>query len=213
MQKNLTVYFFSAENNTCEEDVTYLGEINSNVSNGNIFQHENGNIDIFFNGSSFRFIDVPGDGDCFYHSILKSSHLQQYQDVYSVQNILAQQVQNNIEKDVNLQHMLKHFGNNYHCWSTNIKVMHTWATLFDMVITSYIFRVRIVFIGNYINGFKQNDTQLIIHNILRDNAWEIHGSDTICVFFIDLDSLCRKCLMVIILDTCSQLFKITSIEL
>ena len=89
-------------------------------------------------GGSFRLIDVPGDGDCFYCSILKSSHMKQYGDVYLVQNILA---------------------------------------------TLYISKVRTVSIGNFMNGFQVNDIQLILCSILRDNAWQMHGTNKICIYF------------------------------
>ena len=45
----------------------------------------NGNICLRFNGDNFKLIDVPGDGDCFYHSVLKCAYVSER--IYSVQEL------------------------------------------------------------------------------------------------------------------------------
>ena len=52
--------------------------IENNISFArNTINTYHGNVHLNFNGDYFKFIDVPGDGDCFYHSVLKYHNLQE----------------------------------------------------------------------------------------------------------------------------------------
>ena len=44
--------------------------------NNNTFHLQDEAIYMTFSGDSYKFIDVPGDGDCFYHSVLNDDMLR-----------------------------------------------------------------------------------------------------------------------------------------
>ena len=69
-------------------------------SNTNISLHEN-EILLNVNGSHFQFHDVPADGDCFYHSILKSDLMKgKFRTVYELRHYLNKVVLLDIESDI-----------------------------------------------------------------------------------------------------------------
>ena len=56
------------------------------------------------NGSIFKFIDVPGDGDCFYHSVLKDHNISnQFSCVQDIRCHLCKSVEQSINHDLNIQ--------------------------------------------------------------------------------------------------------------
>lgn len=56
------------------------------------------------NGSIFKFIDVPGDRYCFYHSVLKNHNiLNQFTCVQDIRYHLCKLVEQIINHDLNIQ--------------------------------------------------------------------------------------------------------------
>ena len=52
--------------------------------NNNTFHLQYGNMYLTFYGDDFKFMDVPGDGDCFYHSVLEYSSIQENSMAYRI---------------------------------------------------------------------------------------------------------------------------------
>ena len=62
------------------------------------------------NGHYFRLEDVPGDGNCFYSSILKSRLLPiRHDDVYELRRYLMTTACTSFMHDLNLQRIFHHF--------------------------------------------------------------------------------------------------------
>ena len=70
----------------------------------NTINMENGNICLNFNGNYFKFVDVPGDGGCFYLSILKYKYIyHNFNRVQELREYLRQMVNCLIHNDSVLQ--------------------------------------------------------------------------------------------------------------
>ena len=136
--------------------------VNSVVSDGW------GNINVNFNGCCFKFVDVPTDGDCFYHSLLRSPILNgKFQSVYHLRSFIQQSVMKSIGADSILQKLFIHYRTNCGLWGNRIIKMHKWAQPLDMIVCAYILNVNIVSIGNYINGMMENNIWSSLNMIMR----------------------------------------------
>ena len=62
------------------------------------------NIILNFNGKYFLFIDVIGDGACFYYSLLKHREInEKFKDVETIRRFLCEAVLCNYDDDINLK--------------------------------------------------------------------------------------------------------------
>ena len=57
-------------------------------------------------------------------------------------------------------------GKDYKAWCKATAYNGTWATIFDMLIFSYVLKVNIVLVGNYLKEFLRNDMRVYF---LRQN--------------------------------------------
>ena len=113
------------------------------------------------NDQYFRFVDVPGDGDCFYHSVLRDYELgKRFDDVQSLREFFTGMVSLWFENDPLLRSLFMFEGKDYKSWYITTSRKGTWATTFDMLVFSYVFKVNVVSVGNYLNGFIVNDMRL-----------------------------------------------------
>ena len=136
--------------------------VNSVVSDGW------GNINVNFNGCCFKFVDVPADSDCFYHSLLQSPILNgKFESVYHLRFFIQQSVMKTIGADSVLQKLFIHYGTNCGLWGNCMITMHQWAQPLDMIVCAYILNVNIVSIGNYINGMLENNIWSSLNMIMR----------------------------------------------
>ena len=87
----------------------------------NTINIQNGNICLNFNGNYFKFIDVPGDGDCFYHSALKYKDIsQKFNGVQELRTYLRQMVNCCIHNDIVLQRIFIAKREDYALWCARI---------------------------------------------------------------------------------------------
>ena len=131
---------------------------NKTQFNNNIFHLQHGNIYLTFYGHDFKFTDVPGDGDCFYHSVLKYSSIQEkFNGVQDLRQYLRDVVAYWYPSDRLLQCLFSYERQDVTLWCSMITRMGVWATTFDTLIFSYIMTLNVIVIGNYLNGFSANN--------------------------------------------------------
>ena len=158
--------------------------INQDVIFDDIFQCNNGNICICLDRKYFQFIDVPGDGDCFFHSILKSTYLSGFSSsVHELRMYLASRTKMNDANDIILQRIFHYHGVDVFTWLNRITTMRRWANELDMILAAYLLHVNIITVGNYMNGFISNNMQLNLNHISQCNDYHITRSSTIYVYF------------------------------
>ena len=135
------------------------------------------------NGNYFKFIDVPGDGDCFFHSVLKHSILSgKYDNVKEIRSYLKQVVEIRFETDIILQQIFIKSSEDCKLWCGRITTMGEWTTTFDQLVFSYCFKVNIISIGNYSNGFISNNMQNYLRTLLGTST-NISQNGHLHVFF------------------------------
>ena len=131
----------------------------------------------------FHFTDVPGDGDCFFHSILKSNYLSRFSSVHELRMHLATRTELTYANDLILQQIFYFHRINVAVWLNSIRTMGTWANELDMLLTAYILHINIISVGNYINGLICNNMQLHLNQILQHNDCHITENSVIYVYF------------------------------
>ena len=125
---------------------------------GNQVKSINGNIYLKYNGDHFKCIDVPCDGDCFYHSVLKCISVSDR--IHSVQELrfyLRDMVHYLIPNDLVLQRIFSHEQINHAQWCQRITIMGEWANTLDTFIFSYLMKINVIGIGNYLGRFHENN--------------------------------------------------------
>ena len=96
---------------------------------------EDGNICLNFNGDYFKCIDVPGDGDCFNHGILKYNRI--VEKLYGAQQLriyLRDMVNNLFVRDQVLQNLFDHHRIDFVWRCSNVIRMGVWATISDTLL-------------------------------------------------------------------------------
>ena len=152
-------------------------------SNTNMSLHGN-EILLNVNGSYFQFNYVPADGDCFYHSILKSDLMKgKFGSVYDLRYYLNKVVLLEIESDIILQRIFQFYMIDLQSWSIHILKMHEWAKSIDMMIFSYITKINVVTVGNYMNGIQLNNMHICMRQILSRYNVDILMTGCIHVYF------------------------------
>ena len=112
-------------------------------------------------GQYFRLVDVPGDGDCFYHSVLRNTNLaKRFSNVNSLRQYVTDMVSLWFENDGVLRSLFLFEGKDYKHWAKRTANNGTWASTFDMLVLSYVLKVNIVSVGNYLEGFACNDMRV-----------------------------------------------------
>ena len=126
----------------------------------NTISIKNGSICLNFNGKYFKFIDVPGDGDYFYHCVLKHINiLHTFNGVKELRIFIRDMVNNFIHNNIMLQRIFTCKGKYYVLWCSRITRMGMWVTSFDTLIFAYVMKIYVIIIVNYLNGFSANCVQ------------------------------------------------------
>jgi len=120
---------------------------------------ENGMSDQYivnFYGRNFKFIDVPGDGNCFYHSVLKVKELSnKFENAYRLREYLINSVLSTYENDLFLQRMFRYERIEINEWYIKHSRPREWATNFEIIIFSYFLRYGVYTVSNSLNGLYQ----------------------------------------------------------
>ena len=106
-------------------------------------QCSNGDIYICIDRNYFHFTDVPADGDCFFHSILKSNHLSRFRSVHELRMHLVTRTEMAYTNDLILQQIFHFHRMNVAIWLNSIRTMGTWANELDMLLTAYILHITL----------------------------------------------------------------------
>jgi len=107
------------------------------------------------NGKYYRFVDVPGNGNCFYYSVLRHRSLEQSfgkGDSISLRQYLSSIVSTCFREDEVIQSLFEYEGVNYKDWCTLIETDGRWTSTFDMMIFSFIMITNVTTVGYYLNG-------------------------------------------------------------
>ena len=131
----------------------------------------NQNIIVNVNGYYFKFIDVPGDGDCFFHSMLQEKTISyRFKDVQAIRFHLRGMVSDWYHNDYCLQQIFKVYESDISSWCCDIVKEHRWATSLDMLLFSYVTKVNVVIVGNYTSNFEIHSNQYLLINQLKLNV-------------------------------------------
>ena len=119
-------------------------------------------------GNYFSFVDVPGDGDCFYHSVLKHPHMtDRFHTVQALRLYLRNSVINSFQSDQFLQRLFQNEQTDFNQWCSTITTLGIWGKTIDKLILSYFTKIAIVTIGNYCSGFWVSDTRVDLNTIYK----------------------------------------------
>ena len=134
--------------------------------NNNTFHVQDEVIYLIFNGDYFKFIDVPGDGDCFYHSVLNYDSLhRRFNGVLELRQYMRNVVEYMYYNDHVLQYLFSKERTDLTLWCSTIIRMGEWATSFDSLILSYIFKLNVIGLRNHSNGLWGNSNQNFMHQL------------------------------------------------
>ena len=120
------------------------------------------------NGKYYRFVDVPGNGNCFYYSVLRHQSLEQRfdkSDSASLRQYLSSVVSTCFRDDEVIQNLFEYEGVNYKNWCKSIETDGRWTSTFDMMIFSYVMKTNVITVGNYLNGFSIQSMKNYFHTI------------------------------------------------
>ena len=120
------------------------------------------------NGKYYRFVDVPGNGNCFYYSVLRHQSLEQRfdkSDSASLRQYLSSVVSTCFRDDEVVQNLFEYEGVNYKNWCKSIETDGRWKSTFDMMIFSYVMKTNVITVGNYLNGFSIQSMKNYFHTI------------------------------------------------
>jgi len=109
------------------------------------------------NGKYYRLVDVPGNGNCFYYSVLRHRSLAQRfgkGDSMSLRQYLSSIVSTCFREDEVIQSLFEYEGVNYKDWCKSIETDGRWTSTFDMMLFSYIMKTNVTTVGKYSNGFS-----------------------------------------------------------
>ena len=136
-----------------------------------------------FKGQYFQFIDVIGDGACFYYSVLKEKEiLEKFKDVESIRCFMSESVSNNYENDANLKKIFAFYNTCVEQWFSKIERRYEWATSVDVVLFSYLTNYNVITITNYESGFYFINNGTELNYILRENV-DFSKNPTIHILF------------------------------
>ena len=111
---------------------------------------DNENVSYHLNveGTYFKFIEVPADGDCFYHSVSQSPLSDTFQSIFHLRSYMKDFVLQKIEHDTSLQRIFTYDKLNPTTWYQHITTMETWAISLERLIFTYLLKCAVITIGN-----------------------------------------------------------------
>ena len=91
--------------------------------NNNTFYLQYGSIYLPYNGDEFKFIDMPSDGDYFYHSVMNYGSLHgRFNDVQELKQYLKSSVEYLYYNDHVLQYLFSNKRKDVTLWCSNIRM-------------------------------------------------------------------------------------------
>ena len=134
--------------------------------NNNTFHVQDEVIYLIFNGDYFKFIDVPGDGDCFYHSVLNYDSLhRRFNGVLELRQYMRNVVEYMYYNDHVLQYLFSKERTDFTLWCSTIIRMGEWTTSFYSLVFSYIFKLNVSGVRNHSNGLWGNSNRTFFESI------------------------------------------------
>ena len=113
------------------------------------------------NGLYFKFVDVPGDGDCFFHSLLKkNSFAAKFPNVKQLRLYLSYTVHLLYNQGSFLRRLFEWERISLTMWCSNITCMGRWAIFFDTMMMTYVLEYPFVVVSNNLHGFMINHTRV-----------------------------------------------------
>ena len=109
----------------------------------------------------FKLVDVPGDGNCFFHSVSLSPLLNL--SIHGIlRNILVERIEDILSNREEHQDVLSMFHEisphkKIFTWLENIKQKNVWGDDRAALFVAYIFEVNVHIISNFAKGFFYND--------------------------------------------------------
>ena len=95
---------------------------------------------------AFNLVDVPGDGNCFYHALLKDLQvLEMHASTQGIRRALVVEAQYNIH-DPFLQYIFQQNYKSFSTWSTSVVNPGIWGSNFESMLYTYFFQKNIIII-------------------------------------------------------------------
>ena len=105
----------------------------------------------------FRLIDVPGDGNCFFHAV-SLSPLLNLLDHCALRTYLVERIENILLNQEEHQDVLSFFHfisptKRINTWLENIRKNNAWGDGRAALFVAYIFEVNVRIVSNFAKGF------------------------------------------------------------
>ena len=154
-------------------------------------------------GLEYDFIDTPGDGNCFYYSLLHNNTLRyMFSDQQNFREQLVEDVRKAYDKDVFIPSIFTCFGKNYESWCCETVRSGKWGGDLEATLIDLLYKIRVTIINtlftktcsievlNSVNNFivTQDTNQLPTRNfevidsvtILHHRLLNIDSKDPYC---------------------------------
>ena len=119
-------------------------------------------------------MDVPADGNCYYHCNLKLFLLEQFDSTNEIRSYSSQTVQLTYNNDSLLRRIFHKDRVDYNMWCLKILKDGEYAETFDQLICSYILNFYAIIISNYDGRFSSNNMQSYLEGLTRRKKYIYH---------------------------------------
>ena len=97
-----------------------------------------------------------------------------------------------ILQDTIVLKIFQFFRTDFNVWKRKILTMNEWADQIDMLLFSYITKVNVISVGNYMNGMISNNMLLLLNQIMQCNNINISTNGSLPGYFHNIGSPLQK---------------------
>ena len=121
----------------------------------------------------FEFQDVPGDGLCFFHSILRHPYLSaRFHTTIQLRHELAQRVMEMYHQNSFVRFVFQKYLKDFRLWHSTMSSLRrtcdTWGTNFECVLINLVFGVNVKIVSQNPyehHTYKTVDAMVVLHTL------------------------------------------------